>query len=200
MWHCDRLLTTLTELSKHELISEIILIDNTNKKEKLEIPKVNHVLEGLNTYVNPSWNKGAELATENILLVLNDDVWFDWDIYLNIAKQLTINMGIVGLHTSTYDYSGIQKPKLNYIGDKGMYGFACAFFILKENWIKIDDKLKIYGGDNQLIKQLYINKKNNYAISNITTYGYISLSVNKSKTIKDVIDSDWVAMKELGLC
>ena len=35
MWKCDRLQKTLKELSQHELVGEIILIDNTSNDLKI---------------------------------------------------------------------------------------------------------------------------------------------------------------------
>ena len=70
MWKCNRFQQTLRELSKHPLVGEIILIDNTSNDLKIELPKLVHILEGKNTYVNPAWNKGAELATYDKLFIL----------------------------------------------------------------------------------------------------------------------------------
>ena len=43
MWKCDRFQQTLRELSKHPLVGEIILIDNTSNDLKIELPKLVHI-------------------------------------------------------------------------------------------------------------------------------------------------------------
>jgi hypothetical protein len=79
MWKCERFKETLTELDKHPLVGEIILIDNSEMDvDSLKLKKLNHIKEDKNTYINPAWNKGVSLAKYNKLLVLNDDLWFDW--------------------------------------------------------------------------------------------------------------------------
>ena len=89
MWKCDRLWITLEELSKHELVGEIILIDNSANSKILTIPKLIHILEGKNTYVNPAWNKGVELSKYDKLLILNDDIWMDWKIFDILEPYVT---------------------------------------------------------------------------------------------------------------
>jgi hypothetical protein len=205
MWKCDRLIQTLNELSEHDLVSDIILIDNTDNTEKIVIPKVEHILEGCNTYVNPAWNKGVKMASQERLLILNDDVWFDWDVYLNIANHLTTSVGMIGLHGSTYHHLGPQNPKLNYVGRDLYRGYACSFFISRKNWIAIDTGLKIWGGDNQILQQSHELGRNNYSVSGITTNGHISLSVEgdgpgfASPDIEHIISADIKRMREMGL-
>jgi hypothetical protein len=80
MWKCDRLTTTLNELNEVRSVGEIILIDNTNNAYEVNIEKVRHIKEGKNTYVNPAWNKGVSLAKYDKVIILNDDIWFDWNI------------------------------------------------------------------------------------------------------------------------
>ena len=197
MWKCDRLLTTLQELSDSVEVSEILLIDNTAKSVKLNIPKVKHILEGKNTYVNPAWNKGASLATSDLLLVLNDDIWFDWRQYLNIANYISNDMGMVGLGRDCYgtpenDISirkTMQRPN----------GFACSFFIHKEDWKHIDDRLLIYGGDDYLWKHL---DKDHYCIHGLKTNGFISKTVNEyvsNDDIRKTLDNDKQLIVEMGL-
>lgn len=197
MWKCDRFNQTLLELSSIAIVKEIIVIDNTSRDTKLDIPKVKHILEGKNTYVNPAWNKGALLATSDLLLVLNDDIWFDWRQYLNIANYITKDMGMVGIGRDCYDNPEedislrkvIQRPN----------GFACSFFIHKEDWKHIDERLLIYGGDDYLWKHI---DKDHYCIHGLKTNGYISKTVNEfviNDDIRKTLDNDKQLITEMGL-
>lgn len=198
MWKCDRLVQTLHEISSQEMVSEIILIDNTDNTNQLSMPKVQHILEGRNTYVNPAWNKGASLAKESLLLVLNDDIWFDWRQYLNISEYITKDMGMVGIGLDCYSQPE-QEISLRKISIRPN-GYACSFFIHKEDWRHIDDRLLIYGGDDYLWK--YIDK-DHYCIHGLKANGYISKTVNEyvsNDDLRKALDSDKQLIVEMELC
>jgi len=200
MWKCDRLKTTLAELSNREEVSEIILIDNTDRTEVVNIPKVRHILEGHNTYVNPAWNKGVELSKNNVLLILNDDTWFDWDVYLNISANITPSFGMVGITRNSYTNKE-NKPMFVRV-QKRPPAFACSFFIHKSNWTTIDSGLKIWGGDDQLFEANIKNNKPNYYIDGIIAYGSVGETTrtrHQNPKLMKIVNEDLARMKQLGL-
>jgi len=172
MWKCDRFQQTLRELSKHPLIGEIILIDNTANDLKIELPKLIHILERKNTYINPAWNKGVSLAKYDKLLVLNDDLWFDWNILDILESHITEEVGMIGMAEENFD-----NPQ-NEFGLEPIYhrngGFACAFFIHKHNWIYIPNEMKLWGGDDWLFVKNKNNGKQNYKIVGFKLEGEVS--------------------------
>src|SRR5574343_47874 len=93
----SRIYQTLIELSKCSHVGEIILIDNTTNTIPIKLDKLTHICEGINTYVNPAWNKGVKLAKYDKLCILNDDVWFDWDKLGEISEFISEEIGIIGM-------------------------------------------------------------------------------------------------------
>jgi hypothetical protein len=189
-----RIYQTLVELSNCQWIDEIILIDNTCNEKKIDLPKLIHICEGVNTYVNPAWNKGAYLSKTEKLCFLNDDIWFDWDILGKISEYITKDVGMVGM--SSYNYKseiinkyqyqdvrennfGIKLIEPNYKSSKGErpLGFGCCFFIHKANWVPIPEDIKIYAGDDW---QFYANSNKNYIIEGIKIEGSIATTVDDS--------------------
>jgi len=161
MWKCKILNNTLYELSKHNLVGEIILIDNTDNKTILDIPKVNHILEGNNTFVNPAWNKGVKLAKYDKLLILNDDVETEWGVIDLVYNHITEDIGLIGAGISCWQYTG-GIPCINPISYRpNCYG--CLMFIHKNSYKEIPESLKIHYGDDWLFEK---SNRPNYQIIN----------------------------------
>jgi len=172
MWKCNRFQQTLRELSKHPLVGEIILIDNTSNDLKIELPKLIHILEGKNTYINPAWNKGVSLAKYDKLLVLNDDLWFDWNILSTLESYVNEEVGMIGMAEENFDNPS-NEFGLEPINHRNG-GFACAFFIHKNNWIDIPFEMKLWGGDDWLFVKNRNNGKQNYKILGFKLEGEVS--------------------------
>lgn len=172
MWKCDRFQQTLRELSSHPLVGEIILIDNTSNDLKIELPKLVHILERKNTYINPAWNKGVSLAKYDKLLVLNDDLWFDWDIFNVLESYVTEEIGMIGMAEENFDNPS-NEFGLEPINHRNG-GFACAFFIHKNNWIDIPFEMKLWGGDDWLFVKNREKGKQNYKIVGFKLEGEVS--------------------------
>lgn len=164
MWKCDRFQQTLRELSQHSLVGEIIVIDNTTNDLKIELPKLIHILEKENIFVNPAWNKGVKLAKYDKLLILNDDIWMDWNILNILEVYLTEEIGIIGLDEAQYniEHIGIEfglEPIEHRNG-----GWGCAMFLHKENYTPIPNEMKIWGGDDWIFVKNRNRRKQNYKI------------------------------------
>ena len=171
MWKCKRFQQTLRELSKHPLVGEIILIDNTSNELTIELPKLIHILEGKNTFVNPAWNRGVEIAKYDKLLILNDDIWMDWNI-LNIIEQYVIEEnGVIGMAEENYT-SPHYELGLDPITHRNG-GFGCCMFIHKENYTPIPNEMKIWGGDDWLFVKNRNRRKQNYKITGFKVDGEI---------------------------
>lgn len=184
MWKCPRFLETLHELSEHPLVGEIILIDNTDNTQMLAIPKLKHILEGTNTYINPAWNKGVSLANYDKLLVLNDDIWMDWNILDTLEPVVTEENGMIGMAEEN-----LENP-LNEFGLEPVYsrdgGFACAFFIHKNNWTPIPTEMKLWGGDDWLFVKNRNRRKQNYKIVGFKVDGEVSATLEHTALVKEL--------------
>jgi len=173
MWKCERFKETLAELDKHPLVGEIILIDNSEMDvDSLKLKKLNHIKEEKNTYINPAWNKGVSLAKYDKLLVLNDDLWFDWDILHTLEPHITEDIAMIGMAEENFDNPADEfglEPITHRNG-----GFACAFFIHKKSWLNIPFEMKLWGGDDWLFVKNRNGGKQNYKITGFKLFGEVS--------------------------
>jgi hypothetical protein len=173
MWKCERFRETLIELNNHSLVGEIILIDNSESDvEPLNLNKLKHIKEEKNTYINPAWNKGVSLAKYDKLLVLNDDLWFNWNIFSILESYVTEEVGLIGMAEENFDNPS-NEFGLEPINHRNG-GFACAFFIHKNNWIDIPFEMKLWGGDDWLFVKNRENGKQNYKIVGFKLEGEVS--------------------------
>lgn len=172
----ERIHQTISELSKHDEIGEIILLDNSGNTVPMEIPKLIHVCEGKNTYINPAWNKGAAMAKYDKLCFLNDDIWFNWK-YLNVITDFILpSVGLIGMDPDNYtqdpgffSISPISAGRLRR-GHRPT-GFACCFFVHRDNWDPIPEDMKLWAGDDWLF---YRSKFSNCVIKGLKCEGFVS--------------------------
>ena len=64
IWRSPYAFELIRYLSSLDVIGDIVLIDNDISKNKdlTPFPKVNHIKNPQNEFVNPSWNKGVKEA------------------------------------------------------------------------------------------------------------------------------------------
>ncbi len=153
LWKSNRIGKLLFDLVKCEFVDEIILIDNGGKffeyfeaLDKLKLVQVDE-----NMYVNPSWNLGVKIATNNQIALLNDDINFDPNIFGLINSDTLSNYGIIGMGEGNYKdeideergpYIDVWKPGIND------WGWGCFIMFHKKYWIDIPENIKIWYGDN----------------------------------------------------
>lgn len=153
LWKSNRIGKLLFDLIKCDFVDEIILIDNAGKFfEYFEsLDKVKLVQVDENIYVNPAWNLGIKLASNDCIALLNDDINFNPNIFELITKDVLSNMGIIGMGEGNYKdpineecgaYIERWKPGIND------WGWGCFIMFDKKNWIDIPDNIKIWYGDN----------------------------------------------------
>lgn len=176
MWRINEIfLPFLSELSNHSRVGEIIIIDNDHKRfpddpclthEKIHIHDF-----GKNIYVNPAWNFGVEQSQYNKICILNDDMYFDTDLFDKIDEYVIPENGVSGLCPGLDEF---KQPKytdgsinIKQWNSEHTYGFGCLMFIHKESWVKIPDGLDIYFGDNFIFDINLKKNKPNYIITNI---------------------------------
>lgn len=193
MWKCDRLQQTLRELSQHQLVGEIILIDNTTNDLTIELPKLIHILEGKNTYVTAPWNKGVNMAKYDKILILNDDIWMDWKILNILEPHITEQIGLIGLDEQEYniEHSG-HEFGLEPI-ERRNGGWGCAIFVHKENYSPIPEEMKLWGQDDWLFVKARNRRKQNYKLVGYTIYGELSVTNNILDTdpkIREIREND----------
>lgn len=159
----------------HDLVDEIIIIDNDSKNApdwNFDTEKIIIHRQEKNIFVNPAWNLGVSLAKNKKLIIANDDIEFDISLLDKIHPRVVPENGVHGIitgeaifgHPQSTDYSidfKEWKP-----GDN-IHSFGQLMFLHKDNWQPIDERMKIYFGDDVIFQWHLYKGLKNYLIYNI---------------------------------
>lgn len=153
MWRSMRILGMLHRLYKSEYVDEIVIIDNDKQSRLFFDNRKTKILEQEeNIFVNPAWNLGVKEAKNDNICILNDDVTFDVNEVFSAATQVLSDhpSSCLGVHPVSYQGYGdsIKVTEGSAIGE----GWGCCIFLKKDNWVDIPDQLKIWFGDNWIVK------------------------------------------------
>jgi hypothetical protein len=170
-----------------DVIGEVIIINNnplnTPAHAILNHPKVKLVTFGENIFVNPAWNFGVQMANNDIVGLLNDDLIFDLKIFYKINDFMQPDMGAIGLASGRIDLGQIPVTNgeifiMPYQGSESTWGFGELMFVHKKYWIDIPRDLKIGFGDNWIFERYCFNEFQNYFICNLFHYHTNSSSIH----------------------
>lgn len=198
----ERLKETILELSKCDVVGEIILIDNSKNNQPWDIPKLKHICEETNIYINPAWNKGASLAKYDKLCFMNDDIWFDWSYLKEISEYISPDVGFIGMAPENYETPSANfqiipiEPNTKALRGHRPIGFACCFFVHKSNWDPIPDDIKLWAGDDWLF---YRSRGKNHLICGIKCFGFLSATLSDStleSELGPIKTNDMLTIKE----
>ena len=142
----------LMDLIGCELVDKIILIHNAKSQlSLLTHSKIIHIDTDDNLFVNPSWNKGVELAKTELVALCNDDINFDPDI----AFSVNIGYCIVG---QSWDNYQLKKQEQRFarttVIDTRPHGWGCLLLFRKELYKPIPEDLLIACGDDYLFQEM----------------------------------------------
>lgn len=194
IWSSDKIYESVKKLNESYAVGEIIIINNKPEacKRKLEGEKIIEIVPGDNIFVNPAWNLGVKNASYSKICLLNDDVILeDMALHYMTLKLEEKNVGVVGLAKSCYNLSDAhidyrQRPfYLEQISIRNR-GYGCAIFIKKENWVEIPSDLKIWFGDDYLIKK---HEGKVFRLHGPKVWADMSQSV-ESPEVQQIIQSD----------
>jgi hypothetical protein len=151
LWKSDRTKRLLVDLQECEYVDEIIIIDNSyDGYQDTVVGKIRFVSFGGNIYVNPAWNKGIELARNNQIALLNDDINFNPNIFEVITNDILNQFGIIGMGEGNYKSLNIDSDPILEVWQPGVndWGWGCFIILNKKDWIDIPENIKIWYGDN----------------------------------------------------
>ena len=157
MWYSNEyLLPMLEQYLRQALVGEVILIDNREEARPTlpESSKLKIVSLGENLFVNPSWNLGVSRATQENIVLLNDDLLFNSDhllTYLSHAIQPGI---VIGVGEDCFKRE-CPDTSIQLIRAKSMnWGFGTCMAMKRISYPTIPDRLKVWYGDNYLFTRL----------------------------------------------
>lgn len=173
MWKYPPFLHFLNDLTKFELIDQIIIINNdraaTPAINILAHPKVNWVTFNENIFVNPAWNYGVSIAKNKKICILSDDIIFDLRAFYHVDLVLTDTSGVIGIDINL-PVPMTGQIEIRSAGTVRPHSFGCLMFVHKDTWIEIPNSLKVYYGDDWIFNTARIENRQNYLISNLFHY------------------------------
>jgi hypothetical protein len=176
LWKPDPLfiIETVTALSKHELVGEIIIIDNNPSKTPSHIFEIGDNVfvypQHQNIFVNPAWNLGVEYSKFDNLLIINDDIQFNTSLLHLVYPHLSSNVGMIGVGESCW--GDITSPFSLIPVSYRNTGYGCLFFIHKESYKHIPHEMKIWCGDDYLFIVNKMAGKTNLSINHHSIIRY----------------------------
>jgi hypothetical protein len=178
MWYSDKIHRHLLNLNDCQEVGEIILIDNNTSLKPTyldSITKLVYLPQEKNIFVNPAWNLGVRTSGYQNLCISNDDIEFDTDIFSWMEDNM--NEGVAGMWTGNYYGENGDKPYEREPIVGRPWGWGCLYFIHKDNWVEIDERLKIACGDDFLIRFV---KGGGYMIKNMDL-GHDDISITSRR-------------------
>lgn len=178
LWKGEYYKRMLPILNDHQLISEILIIDNDvneTDQEILKLNKVRHLPQQENIYVNPAWNLGIEESAQDVICLYSDDVLFDIRCLEMVYEKCTPENGIVGfsLETISEKSDDLEFMSSQFASWEEMkvtptqfmhYRFGICMFMHKNAYYRIPEQYKIYYGDTHLFDQNVLNGRQHFKI------------------------------------
>lgn len=138
-------------------IDEIIIIDNNpNHRFPLNLSdKIKFHTKGHNIYVNPAWNWGVSLASNENIILANDDIFIYENEFNNlisvISENLTDDM-IIGPDPFSFNNPNMLGNNItlhNHMHEL-TYGYGTFMCLTKSSYVPIPEDVLIWYGDNIL--------------------------------------------------
>lgn len=166
----DILSQLLENLYQDPMVEEIILINNCSLSYKIPVIPLNNKLlivsRGRNLYVNPSWNLGVELSTQDYIAILNDDIIISDKLFTGVCQLDFDTIGILGachpMIEETDNPTRFSIASFEILGARiRPWGFGIFMAMKKSNYVKIPEEMLIWCGDDYLFHNIARNGKIN---------------------------------------
>jgi hypothetical protein len=195
VWKSKRIHTLLEDLIKCKSVGEIILIDNNNQFHKYyeTLAKTKVIIPEKNMFVYESWNFGIRSSKYNNIVLCNDDINFNTIIFDMFIQSNII--GIIGQASDNYHHEYNQNPVLAPMIGIRPWGWGCLIFLKKEYWKDIPEDLKIWYGDDWLVKFNPITK---YTLHNFSIKTEMS-STSDLQEFNPVKEQDKIIWEKINL-
>jgi len=208
MWRYVPFLSFLRDLTKFDLIDDIIIINNnihyTPSDDIFAHEKIRMINHPENIFVNPAWNQGVQLARNDKICILNDDMIFDLKMFYHVDTVLNEHSGVVGICPGLDEFnqprfvSGAIKIVPWKNGDH-TFGFGTLMFVHKAWWIDIPAEFVLYYGDNWIFDTCVIRGRQNYLITDalhFTPYATTCKEIPKNKEMLEIESTHFKWHKE----
>lgn len=154
MWRSARTIPTLKALNDQEFVSEVIVINNESSSTPTYegLSKVKMVDPGENIYVNPSWNLGVSMASEDYVCIMNDDITLhEVSMLENVMNEVSPGV-CFGVHGDSYS---MTRREISFVSGHDIgRGWGCMLVMQKNDWVDIPDEMKILCGDDWIASKV----------------------------------------------
>lgn len=183
MWRYEPFVQFLDDLTKPDIVDQIIVINNDKERTPQNRPthsKIEYVDNEYNIFVNPAFNLGVQLARNENVCIINDDVLFGFqtlyaaDRFLNEHPECGV-LGICPGETK-YQHPPFINGSIDFIewhpdiSPAMFFGFCMLFFVRKSEWLPIPIGLNLYYGDDWVVRTQPLFNKKIYSITNSFFY------------------------------
>lgn len=170
LWKCNKLIESINSFIDAKIEgAELIIIDNANSD--FNDKDIICLKQKENIGVNPAWNLGVKTAKNDLICLLNDDITFNFStLKTNIETLTTMSEEcMIGFDANQNFFDTLNDSLEVFHFNEApcrTLGFGCMMILNKKNYIHIDERMKVFCGDDLLY---WWNKdKHNRKIYNIT--------------------------------
>ncbi len=179
LWKCNKIIESINSFIDTKIEgAEFIIIDNANSD--FNDKDIICLKQKENIGVNPAWNLGVKTAKNDLICLLNDDITFNFKtlkVNLSTIKSMSSEC-MIGFDANQNFFDTLNEDLEVFrfkLAPCRTLGFGCMMILSKKNYIEIDERMKIYCGDDLLY---WWNKDKHqrpiYNISNLKATGYLS--------------------------
>ena len=201
----DILNALISSLVTDDVISEILLIDNSGLGYETSESKIRVITPKQNIFVNPAWNLGVANAKNEYFALFNDDLLVCSNFCSKVIELIksTSDFGILGMAEASvintqYPCGAPEKTNFKLSVDNGERpnNWGCIIFGCKKNWSPIPENIKISCGDDFI---RYMERKQNrqvYMLSNAVVHHLGSLSCSNPK-LQNILKNDMILYAQI---
>jgi GT2 family glycosyltransferase len=206
---------TIEEMQKATEVKSIIIIDNTPSCEfskQIGVgSKIQLIENKKNVYVNPAWNQGVALSTEDNVVILNDDILCDYRVFNLMSSMMNSNKDIGLLTVLTRNDMRIEEYKNcanNFNYDNVIFGnkfgsregdkTGWLMCIDKSLWKPLPETLKIWFGDDLIYRRIRQMQRKVLSMENVFVSHNESSSIKKcASVVNPVINADIIEYNKI---
>ena len=188
----DTLHTTINSFKAHTGQypgTEFILIDNANSDYVSDV--INVIKPRKNIGVNPAWNIGVDLADNENVIIMNDDLTLNWKPVFECLTKFDFTDFDYGTISSDRFGLCIDGQEVNEDNDEliitrnhsgRFFGFGCFFMVRKSTYHAIPRMWPIFHGDDIIYYiQEHLHQRKSYFFQNLRMPGRFSVTSNSEE-------------------
>lgn len=203
LWQAQEIHETIDSFKKYnEVDAELIIIDNATSNFEDDLLTV--IKPNTNTGVNPAWNAGVSLSKYQHVLLLNDDITFNFKLFFKFLQQIDINnldYGIIACDREKFAIREINEDtdELSLAKNEHgrFFGFGCFMILNKTYYHLIPSPLKVFYGDDFIYFTYHdMQKLPVYVIKGLKTKGRIETTSKQYNALLQEEVTPWQKIVE----